>query len=374
MTAGERETRDRVRAFCQAEVLPVAQSYWERAEFPFELVPKLAALRIAGGSIEGYDCPGMSSTAYGLVLQELARADGSLSTFMGVQSSLAMNAIYYCGTEEQRRRWLPGMASMQTLGAFGLTEPEVGSDAGNLLTTATQVGDGYILNGQKRWIGNGTICDLAVIWARTEDGKVNGFVVPRDTPGYEATVIVDKLSKRSVWQADIELHDCRVPEENRLAGVAGFRGTATTLMHARLGVAWTALGQAISCFEIALNYAREREQFGRPIAGFQLVQEKLVRMLNQISLMQLSCLHLSRLRDQGEISTPMVAMAKMNNSEMARGIVRDARDILGGSGILGEYHIMRHLCDLESTYTYEGTYDINLLIVGREITGISAFT
>jgi glutaryl-CoA dehydrogenase len=373
LTPEEREIRERVRAFCEDEVLPIAEDYWERAEFPFELLPKLGRLDVVGGTIEGYGCPGMSTAAYGLVLQELGRADGSLATFMGVQSSLAMNAIYYCGTEEQRRRWLPPMARLEVLGAFGLTEPDVGSDAANLRTTARSEDGEYVLNGKKRWIGNASICDVAIIWARTDDGKVNGFLVPRDTPGYSASVITGKLSKRSIWQADIELEECRVPDGNRLTGLAGFAGTATTLMHARLGVTWGCLGQAIACYEIALRYAREREQFGKPIASYQLVQQKLVRMLNGITLAQLACLHLSRLRDRGEMNAAMASMAKMNHTEMARQTALDARDILGGNGILGENHVMRHLCDLEASYTYEGTHDINMLVVGREITDIGAF-
>jgi len=373
LTPQELEVRDRVRAFCDAEVLPIAEEYWERAELPMQLLPGLAGLGILGGTIPGYGCPGMSMAAYGLALQELARADGSLATFVGVQSSLAMSAIYYCGTEEQRLRWLPPMARLEALGAFGLTEPEVGSDAANLETLAVLDGDSYVLNGRKRWIGNGSLCDIAIIWARTEDGKVNGFIVPRETPGYHAQPIEHKLSKRAIWQADIELTDCRVPRHNRLSGLPGFKGTATTLMHARLGVAWGALGQALACYEIALDHARRREQFGKPLAAFQLVQEKLVRMLNNVTLMQLACLHLSRLRDEGKMTIPMVSLAKLNHSEMAREVARDARALLGGNGILGDRHVMRHLCDLEATYTYEGTYDINLLVVGREITGHSAF-
>lgn len=373
LTPDERDIRDRVRAFAESEVLPVAQDYWERAEFPFELVPKLARLNVTGGSIEGYGCPGLSSVANGLMLQELAHADGSLATFMGVQSSLAMNAIYFCGTEEQRRRWLPSMARLETIGAFGLTEPDVGSDAANLHTTAVREGDEYVLNGEKRWIGNGSICDIAIIWARTEDGKVNGFIVPRETAGYRAQVIPHKLSKRSVWQADIQLENCRIPAENRLTGLPGFAGTATTLLNARLGVCWGALGQAMACYEIALDYAKQRQQFGQPIAGFQLVQRKLVRMLNDITHAQLSCLHLSRLRDRGEMTGAMVSLAKMNHTEMAREVALHARELLGGNGILGEYHVMRHLCDLEASFTYEGTHDINMLVVGREITGLSAF-
>lgn len=374
LTPAERDIRDRVRLFAEQDLLPIAQEYWDRAEVPLQLLPGLARLGIIGGTIEGYGCPGISTAAYGLALQELSRADSSFATFVGVQSSLAMNAIYYCGTEEQRQRWLPSMARLETLGAFGLTEPEAGSDAAHLQTTAVRDGDSYVLNGRKRWIGNATLCDICIIWARTEDGKVNGFVVPREAPGYQAEVMTGKLAKRSIWQATVELTDCRIPAENRLAGRSGFGGTATTLMHARLGVCWGAVGSAIACYEIALEYARERTQFGRPLAGFQLVQQKLVQMLNGISLAQLANLHVSRVRDAGNLTPAMASMLKMNNSAMARAVALHARDILGGIGILGENHVMRHLCDLEAVYTYEGTHDINMLVVGREITGLSALS
>lgn len=373
LTPQEREVRDRVARFAEREIVPIADEYWARAEFPFELVPKMRDLGIMGGSIEGYGCPGLSSVAYGLALQELSRADGSVATFLSVQSSLAMNAIYYCGTEEQRRRWLPPMARLEVLGAFALTEPEAGSDASSLSTTATRDGDSYVLNGHKRWIGNATICDIAVVWARTEDGQVNGFIVPRDTEGYHAQLITGKLSNRSIWQGEITFVNCRIPAENRLSGLPGFRGTATTLTHARLGVTWGALGSAMACYDIALSYARSRVQFGRPLAGFQLVQEKLVRMLNGITLAQLACLQLSRLRDGGQLTAAMVSLAKMNHSAMARQAAADARDILGGNGILLEYKVMRHMADLEAVYTYEGTHDVNMLVVGREITGLNAF-
>jgi glutaryl-CoA dehydrogenase len=372
LTPEERAVRDRVRAFVDAEVIPVAQDYWERAQMPFELIPRLAALNICGGTIRGYGCPGLSSIGYGLALQELARGDGSLATFLGVQSSLAMNAIYYCGTEEQRQRYLPPMARLELLGAFGLTEPQHGSDAAGLETSARQEGDTFVLNGRKRWIGNASICDIAIIWARLENGKIAGFIVPRETPGYSAHVIEHKLSKRAIWQADVALDEVRVPAENLLSGMVGFGGAATVLTHSRLFVAWGALGQAMACYEIALAYAKERVQFGRPIASFQLVQSKLVNMLNEITKAQLLVLQLSRLRDAGTITTAQVSLAKMNNAEMARHVALDAREILGGNGILGEYHVMRHLCDLEAGYTYEGTHDINALIVGRDITGINA--
>lgn len=373
LTSEERDVRDRVRAFAESEVMPIAQEFWDRAEFPFDILPSLAALGVVGGTIPGYGCPGMSTPAYGLVLQELSRVDSSLATFLGVQSSLAMNAIYYCGTEDQRQRWLPPMARLEMLGAFALTEPEAGSDAAHLTTSAVRDGQSYVINGRKRWIGNGTLCDIAVVWARTEDGKINGFIVPRESPGYSAQVITGKMAKRAIWQADIQLRDVRIPAENRLEGWSGFGGTATTLMHARLGVCWGALGSAMACYEIALDYARKREQFGRPIAGFQLVQQKLVEMLNGISLAQVASLHVSRLRDAGKLTPAMASMLKMNNSGMARQVALNARDILGGNGILGEYGVMRQLTDLEAVYTYEGTYDVNMLVVGREITGLSAF-
>ncbi|HZS93727.1 MAG TPA: acyl-CoA dehydrogenase family protein [Chloroflexota bacterium] len=373
LTAEEHAVRERVREFAESRVIAIAPAAWDAAELPTEIVDGLAELGIVGGTIQGYGCPGLSSAAYGLALQELARTDGSVATFMGVHSSLAMGAVYYCGTEEQRRRWLPDMAALRTLGAFALTEPEAGSDAASLQTSAVRDGDSYVINGRKRWIGLGASCDIAVIWARTEDGQINGFVVPRETPGYDARKIEGKISLRAIHQADIFLTNVRVPAENRLEGFPGFRGTTEVLMHSRFGIAWGALGHALACYDAALTYARSRVQFGRPLASFQLVQEKLVQMLNRISLMQLACLHLSALRDEGAMTTAIVSLVKMNNTAMARETARDARDILGGNGILNEYDVMRHLDDLEAVYTYEGTHDINMLIVGREITGISAF-
>lgn len=372
LTPEEQAVRDRVRAFVDAEVIPVAQGYWERAQVPFDLIPGLAGLGICGGTIRDYDCPGLSTVGYGLALQELARGDGSLGTFLGVQSSLAMYAIYYCGTEEQRLRYLPPMSRFELLGAFGLTEPGHGSDASGLETSARQEGAEFVLNGRKRWIGNASICDIAVIWARLENGRVAGFIVPRETPGYSARVIEHKLSQRAIWQADVTLDNVRVPAENLLSRKIGFGTTTLVLTHARLGVVWGSLGHAMACYEIALAYARERRQFGRPIASFQLVQRKLVDMLNEITKAQLLTLQLSWMRDEGTITPGQVSLGKMNNAEMARHCALDAREILGGNGILGEYQVMRHLCDLEAGVTYEGTHDINTLIVGREITGINA--
>ena len=370
---GEREVRDRVRAFCDKEVIPIINDYWERAEFPFELVPKLAALNVAGGTIKGYGCPGLSTVATGLVGMELGRADGSICTFFGVHSGLAMTSIALLGSEEQKRRWLPPMARMEKLGAFGLTEPEHGSDAVALETRARRDGDHWVLDGSKRWIGNASFADLVVVWARDDDGKVGGFIVERGTPGYAASVMSGKTAKRAVWQAEITLDGVRVPAANRLAHSRGFGDTARVLTATRSGVAWEAAGHALAAYEAALTYAKERVQFGKPIANFQLVESKLANMLAEITNMQLMCLRLSQLLSQGKMTGGMASLAKMNNAKKARQVCSDARDILGGNGILLEYHVARHYSDMEAVYTYEGTDTVQTLIVGREITGLNAF-
>ncbi len=371
LTEEERTVRERVRAFGEAHVRPVAAEAWERAEFQAHLVPLLAELGVVGGSVQGYGCPSLSSVAYGLATQELARADSSFATFFGVHSGLAMGAIAACGSEEQKQRWLPRMARCEVIGAFALTEPEHGSDAAHLTTRAARDGDEYVLDGAKRWIGNGTICDLAVVWARAEDG-IAGFLVECPNPGFRAAVMEGKLSKRGVWQADIRLDGCRVPAANRMP-VGGFRAVADILSKTRHNVAWAALGEAIACYEVALAYAKQREQFGKPIAAFQLVQAKLVRMLGEITKAQLLSIQLGRLKDQGLATPGMTALAKLNNAAMAREVAATAREMLGGNGILQDYEVMRHLCDLESVFTYEGTNEINTLVVGREITGLAAF-
>jgi glutaryl-CoA dehydrogenase len=372
LTGEERAIRDRLRAFCEAEVLPVINDYWERAEFPFELVPKIASLGLAGGTIDGHGCPGMSAVGAGLVSMEWARADGSLGTFFGVHSNLAMQTIDMLGSEEQRERWLPAMASLEKIGAFALTEPEHGSDAVALETSARRDGDDHVLKGRKRWIGNGTIADLVIVWARGEDGKVGGYVVEKGTPGYEASVMTGKTSLRAVWQADIALRDVRVPEANRLPGCRSFKDVAEVLTRTRYTVAWRALGIAAGAFEQALAYAREREQFGRPIAGYQLVQDKLSRMVAEITAMQLMCLRLSQLAQDGRLTAGMASLAKMNHAAKARAVVADARDILAGNGILLSNHVARHHADMEAVFTFEGTDSIQSLIVGRELTGLSA--
>jgi glutaryl-CoA dehydrogenase len=373
LTAAERAIRNRVRRFCEREVLPIINDYWERAEFPFELVPKLAELGIAGGTARGYGCPGHSSLAMGLVGMELSRGDGSVSTFFGVHSGLAMGSIATLGSPQQKERWLPAMARLEKIGAFALTEPEHGSDSLLLETSAVRDGDHYVLNGSKRWIGNGSIADLVVVWARDEKGGVGGFVVERPTPGYEARVMTGKLSKRAVWQAEITLENVRVPVANRLARSHTFRDTAKVLTATRYGVAWEALGHSLACYEAALTYAKERVQFGKPLAEFQLVQNRLAWMLAEITAMQLICHRLSVLAAKRQLTPGMASLAKMNNARKARAIVAGAREILGGNGILLDYHVARHQADMEAVFTYEGTDSIQSLIVGKEITGEQAF-
>lgn len=373
LTAEERTVRDKVREFCDREVVPIINEYWERAEFPFELVPKLAALNIAGGTIEGYGCPGMSAVASGLVALELARGDASVCTFFGVHSGLAMTSIALLGSEEQKQRWLPAMARMETIGAFGLTEPNHGSDAVALETRARREGDSYVLDGAKRWIGNASFADVVIIWARDDGGNVGGFLVEKGTPGFEATVMTGKVAKRAVWQADIKLDSVRVPAANRLAGSQSFKDTSRVLTATRYGVAWEAIGHAMAAYELALAYTKQRVQFGRPLASFQIIQQKLATMLANVTSMQLLCLRLSQLLAEGKMTDGMASLAKMNNARLAREVVADAREMLGGNGILLDYHVARHFADIEAVFTYEGTDTIQSLIVGREITGTAAF-
>jgi glutaryl-CoA dehydrogenase len=371
----ERAIRDRVRGFADREVLPIINDYWERAEFPFELVPKLAELGVAGTTIEGHGCPAMSRLGAGIVARELARADGSVNTFFGVHSGLAMGAIDLLGSQEQKARWLPPMAKLEQLGAFGLTEPEHGSDSVSLETTASRIGDQYVLNGAKRWIGNASIADVTVIWARNDEGDVGGYLVPKGTAGFDpATVITGKIGKRAVWQAEISLNDVRIPLANKLAHANTFKDANRVLNQTRSGAAWECVGHAVACLEAALAYAKQRSQFGRPIAGFQLVQGKLATMLAETTAMQLVCFRLAQLQETDAMTGPMASLAKLHNVRKAKLVCSEARDILGGNGLLLEYHIARHLTDLEIVDTYEGTDSIQSLIVGRDLTGISAFT
>lgn len=374
LTDQERDVRDRVRDFVDQEVIPIINPYWERAEFPFELIPKLATLGVCGGPLQGYGCPGLSSVAGGLVAMEMARGDGSICTFFGVTSGLAMTSIYLCGSEEQKQQWLPSLARMEKIGSFGLTEPMFGSDASHIETRARRVGDYYILNGAKRWIGNATFADVNVIWARDEENsQVGGFLVEKGTPGFAATKMEGKLAKRAIINADITLEECAVPVANRLPLARSFRDTANILRATRYGVAWEAVGHARAAYEIALRYAKERVQFGRPIAGFQLVQAKLVKMLAELTSMQLLTLRVSQLHQAGHMTDGQASLAKQSNAAKAREVVALGRELLGGNGILLENHLARHFVDMEAVYTYEGSNEVNTMVVGREITGLAAF-
>jgi glutaryl-CoA dehydrogenase len=374
LTDEERGIRDRVRAFCDKEVIPIINDYWERAEVPFELIPKIAALKVAGGSIKGYGCPEMSTIAAGLVLQELSRADASLCVVFGATSSLAMTSIAMLGSEEQKQRWLPPMARLEKQGAFGLTEPDHGSDAAALETRARRDGSAYVINGTKRWIGGASYADVTIIWARDDNGDVGGFLVEKGTAGFETKVITGKVAKRASWQADITLTNVLVPVENRLAFSHSFKDTARVLTEARCGIAWHAVGHAMAAYEIALSYAKERIQFGKPLTTFQIIQNKLAVMLANLTSMQLLCLRLAQLQAEGKLTDARASLAKMNNARLARQVLADAREMLGGNGILLEYQIARHHADIEGLFTYEGTDTIQSLIVGREIAGEQAFS
>ncbi|MGI8825337.1 MAG: acyl-CoA dehydrogenase family protein [Chloroflexota bacterium] len=373
LTQQELAIQARVREFVDERVIPIMAGRWDAAEFPFELVPELARLGVPGGSIQGYGCSGWSSVAYGLALQEIARGAGSLATFLHVQSGLAMTVIHELGSEEQKELWLPALARCEKVGCFALTEPDVGSDAASIATTARRDGAEYVLQGRKRWIGNASFADIAIICARGEDDKVGVFLVEGDNPGYHAEPILQKGSQRAVVQAEIELCDCRIPESNRLPGGRGLGSILSCLTESRFGVAWDGLGQALDCYEIALAYALERRQFGQPLAGFQLVQHKLVTMITELSEAQLLSIHIGRLKDAGRLEPGQVSMLKMSNLTKARQVAALAREVLGGNGILLDYRIMEHMADIEGAYTYEGANDINMLIVGQAITGHKAF-
>ena len=375
-----RDVAARVRAFVDSDVLPVINDYWDRAEFPWPLVPKLAGLGIVGSTISGYGCPGLSRLAAGMVSVEISRGDGSVNTFLGVQSGLAMGTIHMLGSEEQKQRWLPSMATLDKIGAFALTEPDHGSDSVALETTVRRDGDAWVLNGAKRWIGNASIADVIVVWARdTDDGQVKAIVVEKDADGthpdgYTTELITGKIGKRAIWQPDVTLRDVRVPLDNKLAGAHSFRDASRVLTATRGGAAWEALGHAMAAYEIAVSYAKTRRQFGRPIGSFQLVQAKLAEMLAEITGMQLYCFRMAQLQEQGRWTGTMASLAKMNHARKARQICLDARDILGGNGLLLENHVARHLTDVEVVHTYEGTDHIQTLLVGRDITGISAIS
>jgi glutaryl-CoA dehydrogenase len=370
-----RQLLHRVRKFMEKEIEPVINRYWTREEFPHELIPAMSQLGVAGLPYTGYGCGGGGYLLDGMVSMELGRVDPSIATFLGVHGGLAMGSIYLCGSEEQKQRWLPAMARMEKIGAFGLTEPEVGSGtARGLTTTARRDGDEWVLDGQKKWIGNATFADYVVIWARdAEDNQVKGFVVETPAPGFSAAKMRDKIALRVVQNAVITLDGVRVPEASRLQNANSFRDTAKVLRLTRAGVAWMAVGCARGAYEHALAYAKERRQFGRPIAGFQLVQDQLVRMLANVTASACLCVRLSQLQDAGLADDQQSALAKAFCTVRMRETVGLARELLGGNGILLEYHVGRFVADAEAIYSYEGTREINTLIVGRAITGTGAF-
>jgi glutaryl-CoA dehydrogenase len=367
--------RLKVRSFMETEVEPIINDYWARDEFPFELLPKLQELQIGGLPYKGYGCPGKSMMLMGFVMMEMARVDASISTFFGVHTGLAMGSIFLCGSEEQKQKWLPPMAAMTKIGAFGLTEPNVGSGTGGgLETTARRDGDSWILNGQKKWIGNSTWGDLTIIWARdVADNQVKGFIVENNTPGFTVEKITTKMALRVVQNGHITMTECRVPEANRLANANSFRDTAAVLRMSRAAVAWESVGCATGAYEHALRYAQKRVQFGRPIASFQLVQDLLFRMLSNITSSQALCLRLSQLQEEGIMKDEHASLAKGICTVRMRETVGWAREVLGANGILLEHHIGRFVADAEALYSYEGTREMNALIVGKAITGFSAF-
>lgn len=371
----DRALQLRVRAFLEKEVKPIVNQYWLKAEFPFELIPKIAELNICGLTYKGYGCPNRSNLMEGMLAMEMARIDTSISTFFGVQSGLAMGSIYLLGSEDQKQEWLPAMQQFKKIGAFGLTEPEVGSAAaGGLTTTAKRVGDKWILNGQKKWIGNATFSDVTIIWARDlDDQEVKGFLVRKGNKGISVEKMQDKMALRIVQNGLITLTNCEVGEEDRLQHANSFKDTARVLQMTRAGVAWQAVGCARGAYESALAYTRTRKQFGKPIASFQLIQNHLVEMLSNLTAMQTLCFRLSQLQDQGLLTDEHASLAKVFCSMRTRDVVSRAREVMGGNGILLEYDVARFVADAEAIYSYEGTKEINTLIVGRAITGFSAF-
>lgn len=370
----QREVRDTVRDYMQNVVKPNINPYWEKAEFPWELALGLRDLPIIGGMIRGSGSAGLDPLEMGLVAYEMSKVDGSIGTFYGVHSGLAMGSIGLLGSDEQRERWLPAMSRLEKIGAFGLTEPTNGSDAVGIRSTARLEGDTYVLNGAKRWIGNASISDLLIIWARDDEGALGGFVIenPKEAVGLTIQDIQGKVGKRAIMNADITLNNVRVPAENRLAKPRSFRDAAKVLVMGRYGVAWEAAGVAAGAFEMALEYAKQRQQFGQSIASFQLIQHKLVEMATEVTLMQTLCFQMANLLATQQLTDSIASMAKYNNARKARYVTQLAREVLGGNGLLLENHIARLMMDAEVIYTYEGTNEVNLLIVGRELTGINA--
>ena len=372
LTEEERLVRSTVGRFVDQRFLPIIAEHYERATFPMEIVPELAKLGVFGMHLHGYGAAGLSNVMYGLACQELERGDSGLRSFVSVQGSLCMFPIHRYGSEEQKQRWLPKMASGEVIGCFGLTEPEFGSNPAGMATRARRDGKDWILSGTKRWITNGNVADLAIVWARSEQG-IRGFLVEKGTKGFEARQIHHKLSMRASVTSELILDDCRIPAANELPDAQGLKAPLSCLNEARYGIVWGVLGAAVACYRSALDYAKARVQFDRPIAGYQLTQEKLVNMLTEITKGQLLALQLGRMKDEGKATATQISMAKLNNVREALQIAREARSILGANGISLEYPVMRHMNNLETVLTYEGTSEIHMLAIGEEITGLAAF-
>lgn len=368
----QKSIRRTVRAFVDEQVMPVIAECYENHRFPDELIPRMGELGFFGANLKGYGCAGVDNLSYGLMMQELERGDSGIRSMASVQGALVMYPIYTFGSEEQKRKYLPAMARGEAIGCFGLTEPEHGSDPAGMETTAVEDGKYYILNGNKTWITNADVCDVAIVWAKLE-GEIRGFLVERGTPGFTTATISGKFSMRASHTGEIYLSDCRIPKENMLPEAEGLKAPLMCLNQARYGIAWGVVGAAMACYEEALNYCLERTQFGRPIASFQLVQDKLVDMLSEITKAQLLCYRLGQLKDQGTVRHTQISLAKRNNCRVALKIARTARELLAANGITLDYQAIRHMTNLETVYTYEGTDHIHTLILGQDITGIQAF-
>ena len=372
LTEEEIMVRDLVRDWVDEKVIPIIEDYYTKGTFPMELISEIGEMGLFGCNLKGYECAGLSHVAYGLVCQELERGDSAIRSCVSVQGSLSMYPIHAFGTEEQKQKYLPGMAQGKLIGCFGLTEPDHGSDPGGMETKAVDDGDSYVLNGAKMWITNGTVADLAIVWAKL-DGKIRGFIVEKSDSGFSAPEMKGKHSLRASITSELVFQDCKIPKDRILPEVQGLKGPLSCLTQARYGITWGSIGAAMGCFHSSVDYSKSRIMFKKPIASFQLVQNKLAWMLREITKGQLLAYHLGRAKDNGEATPEMVSLGKMNNVDAAIQIARMARDIHGANGILNEYPIMRHMANLESVYTYEGTHDIHNLILGRWITGIQAF-
>jgi len=372
LTDEERDVRDTVRQFVDAEVIPVVEEHFKAGTFPNHLIPTMAEMGLLGANLEGYGCAGLGPVAYGLIMQELERGDSGLRSFVSVQGALCMYPIWRYGSDEQKERYLPGMAAGKVIGCFGLTEADHGSDPGGMVTHAERRGDSWVIHGEKMWITNGSVADVAVVWAKTAEG-VRGFLVDRGTPGYRAVDIENKWSLKASVTSELLFDECVVPDSQRLPGATSLGAPLSCLNQARYGIAWGGVGANIAVYEVALKYAKERMQFDRPIARFQLVQQKLVKMISDITKNQLLCLQLGRLKEAGLAEPHHVSLAKRDCINAALEASRAARDILGAAGICHDYPIGRHMANLESVYTYEGTHDIHTLVVGAAITGERAF-